>query len=234
VVGDRAQIEFWDGSTVPATIAERDERRDLAKLKAEAAHAPAAMWRDSASLRPGELVVAIGNPLGFVGALSSGMVHASGPVRGLGSRSWIQADIRLAPGNSGGPLADAEGRVVGVNTMVVGGGMALAVPSNSVAEFLRDGARPSLGVVVRPVVRRGAQGGLLVLEVVARSPAERASVRAGDLLVGANGRGFESLEDLGDAIDRSAGGVLKLAFLRGGRVTQREVAIAVPNSSHAR
>jgi S1-C subfamily serine protease len=111
--------------------------------------------------------------------------------------------------------------------MVVGGGLALAVPSNAVADFLRDGARPSLGVVVQPMAE-GNRGGLLVLRVVPRSPAERASVLTGDLLIAANGRGFESVEDLGDAIDRSAGGVLKLRFLRGDRRSQREVAIALP------
>jgi len=230
VVRDRAQVELWDGSTVAATVAERDERRDLAKLKANVTNLPVAPWRDSTSLRPGELVVAVGNPLGFVGALSTGVVHALGPVRGLGARTWVQAALRLAPGNSGGPLADAEGRVVGINTMVVGGGLALAVPSNAVADFLRDGARPSLGVVVQPVAE-GNRGALLVLRVVPRSPAERASVLTGDLLIAANGRGFESVEDLGDAIDRSAGGVLKLRFLRGDRRSHREVAIALPQSA---
>jgi len=232
VVGDRAQVELWDGLTVPAAVAERDERRDLAKLKTNVANLPAAQWRDSATLRPGELVVAVGNPLGFVGALSTGVVHASGPVRGLGARAWVQAAIRLAPGNSGGPLADAEGRVVGINTMVVGGGLALAVPSNAVADFLRDGARPALGVIVQPLAD-GNRGALLVLRVVPRSPADRASVLRGDLLIAANGRRFASVQDLGDAIDRSAGGVLKLRFLRGNRQLQREVAIALPESSRA-
>jgi serine protease Do len=225
VVRDRAEVEFWDGSKTEAVIAARDDRRDLARLETSVANLPAAERRDSASLRPGEIVLAVGNPLGFVGALSTGIVHASGTIPGLGRQAWIQAAVRLAPGNSGGPLADAEGRVVGINTMMVGGGLALAVPSNAVADFLSRAARPSLGVVVQPIAAQGGSAGLLVLRVDSRSPASRASVLPGDLLVGANGRSFDSVDDLGDAIDRSAGGILRLQFLRGDRRASREVAI---------
>lgn len=165
-------------------------------------------------------MVAVGNPLGFVGALTTGVVHASGSVRGLGRRRWVQAAIRLAPGNSGGPLADAEGRVVGINTMVVAGGVALAIPSDNVVDFLKRGSRPALGVVVRPV-----NVGLLVLEVVPNSPAENASLLIGDLLVSVNGRGIESLDDLGDAIDQSPGALLKIGFFRGDRRREREVSV---------
>jgi serine protease Do len=230
VVRDRAEVEFWDGSKAEAVIAARDDRRDLARLETSVANLPAAERRDSASLRPGEIVLAVGNPLGFVGALSTGVVHASGTVPGLGRQAWIQAAVRLAPGNSGGPLADAEGRVVGINTMMMGGGLALAVPSNAVADFLSRGARPSLGVVVQPIAvqpiaARSPSAGLLVLRVASRSPASRASVLPGDLLIGANDRSFDSVDDLGDAIDRSAGGILRLRFLRGDRRASREVAI---------
>src|SRR5258708_38875961 len=95
--------------------------------------------------------MAIGNPLGFVGALTTGVIHAVGPIRGLGSRSWVQADVRLAPGNSGGPLADARGHVIGINTMVAGR-LALAIPSNVVQNFLSAGPSGAwLGVTVHPV-----------------------------------------------------------------------------------
>ncbi|HLJ47146.1 MAG TPA: trypsin-like peptidase domain-containing protein, partial [Bryobacteraceae bacterium] len=107
VARDRTmQVELWDGRSFPAEVASRDDRRDLAKLKLKTFGLPAVQTRDSASLRPGELVVAVGNPLGFIGALTTGVVHALGPVQGLGRKSWVQAAIRLAPGNSGGPLAD--------------------------------------------------------------------------------------------------------------------------------
>lgn len=141
------RVELWDGRVVPAQLTARDDHADLASLKLQAAGLPSLVWRPASSLRPGELVIAVGNPLGFVGALTTGVVHTSGPIQGLGRNPWIQAAIRLAPGNSGGPLADAEGRVVGVNTMVVSGGLALAIPAERVVEFLKRGSRPLLGVV---------------------------------------------------------------------------------------
>jgi len=219
-LGDAARVELWDGRAIETRVAARDARADLAVLKLGVTGLAAVAWRDSTSLLPGELVVAVGNPLGFVGALTTGVVHASGSVRGLGRRRWVQAAIRLAPGNSGGPLADAEGRVVGINTMVVAGGVALAIPSDNVVDFLKRGSRPALGVVVRPV-----DVGLLVLEVIPNSPAENASLLIGDLLVSANGRRIESMDDLGDAIDQSAGALLKIGFFRGDRRREREVSV---------
>ena len=224
-LGDAARVELWDGRAIETRVAARDVRADLALLKLGGAGLPAVTWRESTSLRPGELVVAVGNPLGFVGALTTGVIHASGSVRGLGRRPWVQAAIRLAPGNSGGPLADALGRVVGINTMVVTGGVALAIPSERVVDFLKRGARPALGVVVRPVVERPYGGGLLVLQVLSNSPADNASLLIGDLLVAVNGRRIESLDDLGDALDASAGGLLKIGFFRGHRIRQREVSV---------
>ena len=114
------RLQLWDGREFDATVASRDPRRDLAVLRIEATNLPSAFVADSSQVRPGELAIAIGNPLGFVGALTTGVIHAVGPLRGLGSQSWVQADVRLAPGNSGGPLADARGRVIGINTMVAG------------------------------------------------------------------------------------------------------------------
>src|SRR5947199_9555716 len=78
--------------------------------------------------KSGEVVIAVGNPLGFTGALTTGVVSGTGLISGLGRRPWVQAAIRLAPGNSGGPLTDASGRLLGINTMVVSGGIALAIP----------------------------------------------------------------------------------------------------------
>ena len=138
VHGSRVSVQLWDGREFEAAIQSRDARRDLAQLRIAAANLPAASAADSAELRPGELAIAIGNPLGFVGALATGVIHAVGPLRGLGRQDWVQADVRLAPGNSGGPLANAHGRVVGINTMVAGS-LALAIPSNAVRDFLCAG-----------------------------------------------------------------------------------------------
>ena len=121
---------------------------------------------DSDAVRPGELVIAVGNPLGFAGALSTGTVHSR---EGRVARAAVQ----LAPGNSGGPLANARGEVIGMNTAILNG-LGLAVPSNTARDFVQGGARPALGVVLRPV-----QLGLLLLEVEPGGAADRSSLRAG-------------------------------------------------------
>src|SRR5262249_31598290 len=148
----------------------QDVSRDLALLAVPGLNGTPATLADSSLLRVGAPVLAIGNPLGFVGALSSGVVHSVGRVPWMNSRTsdWICADLRLLPGNSGGPLADFHGDVVGVNTMVVSGGLALAIPSRAVQVFLtRTNPRPALGVVGRPVRLRSRQNAMLILEVVA-------------------------------------------------------------------
>jgi serine protease Do len=173
------------------------------------------------------LVIAVGNPLGFSGALTTGVVHALGPLAGLTRQKWVQADVRLAPGNSGGPLANSRGQVIGINT-VVAGGLGLAVPSNAVKDFLVRGAStPVLGVVIRPVrMRRDSSRsvGLLVLEVEPNTAAAAASLQIGDILVGADGEAFHSADDLSAALER-AQEVVRLRFLRGDRTNPREVAV---------
>src|SRR5262249_15594153 len=148
-------------------------RRDLAALHIRADDLPAARAVDSSQLRPGELVIAIGNPMGFVGALTTGVIHSVGPLHALGGHSWVQASVRLAPGNSGGPLADAQGRVIGINTMVAGR-LALAVPSNAVRRFLSSGSSDAwLGVTVYPVrvpQKAGLRFALAVVNVENGSP----------------------------------------------------------------
>ncbi len=136
VHGPNVCVQLWDGREFEAAVTARDPRRDLAALRINANSLPAACPADSSELRPGELAIAIGNPLGFVGALTTGVIHAIGPLHALGSQTWVQSSVRLAPGNSGGPLADARGYVIGVNTMVAGR-LALAIPSNAVRDFLR-------------------------------------------------------------------------------------------------
>jgi serine protease Do len=222
----QAHVELWDGRGFPAVVAARDEHRDLAALRINTFGLPAASAADSSRVRAGELVMAVGNPLGFVGALTTGVVHAVGAFAGLGRRPWVQANIRLAPGNSGGPLADAQGRVIGINTMVVSGGLALAAPSNAIVEFLQRGPAVKLGVTIRPVrVQRGARVGLMVLEIEPHSPAEAASLFPGDILISANHSAFTSVGDLGDSIDQAAGGRLVLEFLRGSNASRTVVAM---------
>lgn len=161
------------------------------------------------------------------------IVHAVGPLAGLGGRKWIQAGVRLAPGNSGGPLADASGNVVGVNTMVAGR-LGLAVPSNEVRRLLSGNQAYPLGVTVRaiPVTSEGkARLGLIVLEVAPESAASRASLLPGDILIGADGRFFTALEDLEDALEAHADRVLRLQFLRADLNKVRTVAVRLGVSS---
>jgi serine protease Do len=191
---DNMHVELWDGRRFEARVASRDPRRDLALLRIAASGLEPAAPGDSSAVRPGELAIAIGNPLGFAGALSTGVIHAAGP-------RWIQAGVRLAPGNSGGPLANARGEVIGINTAVVNG-LGLAVPSNVAVQFVARGRRPSLGVTLRPV-----EPGLLILEIDPSGAAAAASLRQGDILLG-------SFDQLQDALDSGAEAV-RLEFLRG-------------------
>jgi serine protease Do len=134
--GSSAEIELWDGRRFPARLLLRDPWRDLAVLRTTATDLQPAVIGDSDAARPGELVLAVGNPLGFAGALSTGVVHSVGPIRGMGRQRWIRAGVQLAPGNSGGPLANAQGQVIGINTAIVEG-LGVAAPSKSAVELVR-------------------------------------------------------------------------------------------------
>jgi serine protease Do len=134
VVRGGVDIVLPGGRRVSGHLLARSLDHDLAALAIGVEGLTPARVRDSQTLRLGELVVAVGHPLGMAGALTAGIVHSIVSRRPEGPR-FIQADLKLAPGNSGGPLADARGQVVGINTMVAGG-LALAVPSNAVTRFL--------------------------------------------------------------------------------------------------
>ena len=131
----RATVRMANGDTLEGRVVAREPALDLAALFTGARGLPAATLGDAARLRPGELVVALGHPLGVANALSLGVVHQLVRETGDGLR-WIAADLRLAPGNSGGPLADTDGRIVGINTLVAGG-LGFAVPASLVNAFLR-------------------------------------------------------------------------------------------------
>ena len=235
VRGSRVGVQLWDGREFEGVIRSRDPRRDLAQLRIGATTLPAACAADSSEVHAGELAIAVGNPMGFVGALATGVIHAVGPLRGLGRQTWVQAALRLAPGNSGGPLANAHGRIIGINTMVAGR-LALAIPSNIVRDFLSAGPENAwLGVTVHPaLIPRSTGGGktfgLIVLEVEPGSPADLASLMAGDILLGTEEKTFTAIEDLASALQGGNSRVLRVEFLRGdyGRIRRVSVQLGTP------
>jgi len=234
----KAQAAFPDGRSFGAEVIGTDPLSDLAVLRAEAGNLETAELGDADALHVGQLVVAIGSPLGFHGSVTAGVVSALGRALPTRTRSTvrlvenvIQTDAALNPGNSGGALADGLGRVVGINTAVAGVGLGLAVPINDatrriVAELMGEGRvrRAFIGIVggARPLPPRFApQGGgsaVEVVEVVEGSPADRAGLRPEDLIVEVDGR---SMSDVGELqrlmVAESIGRPLPTHLIRGER-----------------
>ena len=223
--GGPVTVEWWEGKETTATVTKVDRRRDLALLQVPKLQALPATLGDSGRLKAGTPVIAVGNPLGFIGALSSGVVYALRSIA-RGGPKWVHADVRLAPGSSGGPLADFEGQVVGINTMIVSSGLSLAIPSRAVQSFLVPAAkRRTFGVTIRPVESKNGQRGLMILEIEPNSAAERSSLMPGDILAGADGHRFRDSDDLQIAMDEAANGLLRVEFYRAGKSELRRVTV---------
>jgi S1-C subfamily serine protease len=306
---DRARVRLADGRELNATVTAFDARNDLAVLSVPAVDLPAAEIGDARTLRPGELVLAVGHPYGVRNAVTVGVVNSAlpggpggpgrpggpggrdargGPRRpealhrraegvagtaeapegarpdpeappetrgrrerleGAGTRErnrlwrWgqgrelVMADVLLGPGNSGGPLADARGRVVGINAMVADG-LALAVPSHLVERLLtRQGDPPRLGVAVQDVLvppplaaRAGVEPGAapMLIEILAGSPAARSGLLVGDVLVAVDGIALDGSGGLLNALEahgaEGGGGAVALTLIRGGEAWE----VAVP------
>jgi serine protease Do len=251
VVGDsrRGRADFVDGRQVEVVVAGTDPLSDLAVLRArDPGQLPEPVRLGNADeLVVGQLVVAVGNPLGLAGSVTAGVVSALG--RALPTRSGsagrvvedvIQTDAALNPGNSGGALADARARVVGINTAVAGIGLGLAVPVNAttrriVATLLADGRvrRAYLGVVGSPspvpaavADKYGRRNGLRLAEVISGSPAARAGLRAGDLVLDVGRRPVEDAQGIQRQLFGEAIGVpLPVTVLRNGAMVD---VVAVP------
>jgi serine protease Do len=227
----RPRVTLWDGREFTAEVMSREARLDLAALHIPADGLASATPVDSSQVRPGEVAIAVGNPMGFLGAMTLGVIHNVGPVRATGARRWIQADIRLAPGNSGGPLADTRGRVIGINTMSLGGRLALAIPSDEVRRFLRSGSGVQwLGVSVTPVrlpKSSESRNGLLLAEIEPGGPAAQSSLLPGDILLGTENVTFSSAEDLATVLEGNEPRVLRLRFLRGDYGNVRRVSVSL-------
>ena len=204
---------FSDGTSAPFRVVGADPLSDLAVLRANGPTPEPAELGEADRLVVGQLVVAVGNPLGLAGSVTAGVVSALGrslPARGRVIEDVIQTDAALNPGNSGGALADSSAKVVGINTAVAGVGLGLAVPVNDttrriISALMRDGRvrRAYLGLAMTPGPvpaawreRLGRKTGLLVAEVVAGGPAARAGLRQGDLLLTVAGKPVAVAQDL--------------------------------------
>jgi S1-C subfamily serine protease len=204
---------FADGTSAPFQVVGADPLSDLAVLRANGDTPEPAELGEADQLVVGQLVVAVGNPLGLAGSVTAGVVSALGrslPARGRVIEDVIQTDAALNPGNSGGALAAADARVVGINTAVAGVGLGMAVPVNSttrriITTLMADGrvrrAYLGLAMVPGPVPagwreRLGRKTGLLIAQVVGGGPAERAGLRAGDLLLTVAGKPVGVSQDL--------------------------------------
>jgi serine protease Do len=239
------RASFVDGRELEFAVVGSDPLSDLAVLRVDARDLVPAELGDAERLRVGQLVVAIGNPHGFTGSVTAGVVSALG--RSLPTRSGanvrvvdnvIQTDAALNPGNSGGALADGRGRVVGINTAVAGVGLGLAVPINAatrriVGALMAEGRfrRAYLGIAggPRPLPPRlarelGRKSGVEIAQVVEGGPADLAGMRAEDLIVELEGTPIEGMDDLQRVVvSEVIGRAVRAKVVRGGRERELEL-----------
>jgi S1-C subfamily serine protease len=241
----KGRASFVDGRELEFEVVGSDPLSDLAVLRVDARDLVPAELGDAERLRVGQLVVAIGNPHGFTGSVTAGVVSALG--RSLPTRSGanvrvvdnvIQTDAALNPGNSGGALADGRGRVVGINTAVAGVGLGLAVPINTatrriVAALMAEGRfrRAYLGIAggPRPLPPRlarelGRKSGVEIAQVVEGGPADLAGMRVEDLIVELEGTPIEGMDDLQRVVvSEVIGRAVRAKVVRGGRERELEL-----------
>lgn len=234
---DLLRITLTDGTSVGAHVVGSDPPSDLAVIRAEVGGLPYATLGDSSLLRAGQLVIAMGNPFGFQSTVSTGVVSAVG--RGLRSREGrlienvIQHTAPLNPGNSGGPLVDSRGRVVGINTAIIAiaQGIGFAIPADTaryvISQLLTHGRvrRGYLGISVRqrPLDRRLVRyhdlpfdSAVEVVSLDPGAPAAAGGVRAGDVIVMLNGKGVRSVDDVHRILtEEEFGTAIRIAVVRG-------------------
>jgi serine protease Do len=249
VVGGTGKIDvvLWNGDVLHGELANSCAVHDTAVVKVERTGLPTAELGDSDKLRVGQRVYAIGNPFGLSGgpSVTSGVVSAVKRTidsqRGL-LENLVQTDAAINPGNSGGPLVDLEGRVIGINTAIIpfAQGIGFAIPINAVRECMADAikgeppTRPWLGIIglsltdeISRYYNFQLERGVLVTRVVDASPAQRAGVVAGDLIVRMDGAPINSVEDLLSEIhNRKIGDTVRLTIFRRGREQSLEAVLS--------
>ncbi|MEO8284954.1 MAG: trypsin-like peptidase domain-containing protein [Chloroflexota bacterium] len=233
--GGRPQVVLTDGRRFETKVVAENPALDLALLEVEASGLPALPIGDSRTLRIGELVFAVGHPWGVKGVVTAGIVSGLGSVtsvRSGRSADYIRSDVSLAPGNSGGPLLNARGHVVGINSMIFGGDLSVAVPSHVALEWLaRAGQRVYLGVGVRPVRINhtgedsdGPTEGVIVIGVDPKGPASRAGVTVGDVLLSVADQHVVDTASLRKALSQGVSdGKAELIIVRGGKARKVQV-----------
>jgi serine protease Do len=237
------RVHFADGRTVGAQVARRSPQLDLAALKVSSDALPALSIGDSSKLRIGEWIFAIGHPWGQRWALTAGIVSALSSVRRRSGQvtEYIQSDVRLAPGNSGGPLLNADGEVVGINAMIFGGDLSVSIPSNVVTDWLKDlpRGRRILGVEIQEVEIPAAiaktlqpvrQTGLMVVGLHPQRQEQNHDLLVGDILLSAAGKVVSDVATLRQRVSQVDGSIA-MSLLRGGQVQQVEVATIVVENS---
>lgn len=235
VPGDSAEVQLSDDSVQQARVIAREPEHDLAILKIEATGLATARAGDSKAVRPGQLVFAAGNPWGQRGIFTAGIIISTGKAtieNGVPLEEAVRADVGLAPGNSGGPLADAAGNVIGINSMIAGG-MAIAVPVHIVTHFLAGElpGRGFLGISGRSIplppaiaASYGSEdgAGVMVTDVIDESPAASAGLLPGDVIVRLDGT-RAGTRSLAVGLERlKAGRPVRLELLRAGGVVAVE------------
>jgi serine protease Do len=246
--GTNLQVELQDGRVLNAYVVDSDPTLDVAMLKVTADNLKAAPAGDSSKLRVGELVFAIGNPWGQRGIVTAGIVSVLSKVKARNSnrtREYIASDVRLAPGNSGGPLLNAQGKVVGINAMIMGGDLSVAIPSNVVNAWAAQlsQTRISLGVQVQPAalaasirqaLAHGQTQGLLVVGIIPGSLAEHAGLLVGDILIDIAGKPINDVTTLRATLAaNSSQDTVRLRVLRAGALVYVDVALTAQERNAA-
>ena len=257
--GERLEVLLADGRTFPATTIARNQALDLALLRVPATDLPVSPVGNSAGLRIGELAFAVGHPWGQRGVVTAGIISGLGTIRLPYSRSgrtaqYIRSDVRLAPGNSGGPLLNAQGEVIGINAMIFGGDLSVSIPSGVVTEWIgtvgADQKQPQAPTTqhqpqqAQPKPQQPApawngkrgtlgigvqptEGGLAIQTVAVGGPAERAGVQTGDVLLDVASTPTRNVPTLQAVLAQNAGrDNLRIHVRRGNEILALRVEVA--------